>query len=338
MTTQILGADGLQKAASILCQGGVVAMPTETVYGLAADALQPSAVDKIFAAKGRPNDNPLIVHISDMDMIFQVVMDFPDLAKQCAAVFWPGPLTLICPKHPHVPQNVTAGLATVAVRMPAHPLAQALIALTGPLAAPSANVSGKPSPVTAQDVMADMQGKIPLILDGGPCQIGLESTVLDMTCNPPRILRPGAVTAEMLQDVIGDVVVDDTVLSPLLPGHRVTSPGTKYLHYAPNAKLTLLEGPLCHEGAIARYDADMQKGLKSGILATHEDAPRYGDRLLLLLGDAAYSGLFSALRRSDDLHLDTLYAVVPKAQGIGLAARNRLLRAAAFDCIWEGNV
>ena len=237
----------LTEAAEILKNGGLVAFPTETVYGLAANALDGTAVAKIFTAKGRPMDNPLIVHISHFEQIYELVREVPESAKKLADRFWPGPLTIILPKSAQIPDEVSAGLDTVAVRFPYHPVARAVIDAVGvPLAAPSANLSGHPSPTTAAHVMNDMDGRIEAVLDGGPCSVGVESTVLTLAEQPPRLLRPGGITLEQLKSVLGRVEMDDAVLHPLADGKRAASPGMKYKHYSPRANVVILDGSLEH--------------------------------------------------------------------------------------------
>ena len=236
MQTQVLQPtqENLQLAAAIFRSGGLVGMPTETVYGLGANALDENAALAIFAAKGRPADNPLIVHISALDQLKDIVSEVPECARKLMDAFWPGPLTLIMPKHERIPLAVTAGLSTVAVRFPVHPVAREMIDLAGlPIAAPSANLSGRPSPTTAQHVLDDLNGRIPLIIDGGPCQVGLESTVVDTTRERAVLLRPGGVTREMLQDALGEeVLLGKGVMEPLKDGEKALSPGLLHKHYA----------------------------------------------------------------------------------------------------------
>ena len=238
--------ENLRLAGEILRAGGLVGMPTETVYGLAADATNPKAALSVFAAKGRPADNPLIVHISDLSQLPGVVREVPERAKKLLSAFWPGPLTMILEKAPAIPAEVTAGLDTVAVRFPVHPVARALIDAAGrPLAAPSANLSGRPSTTTAEHVLHDLQGRIPLILDGGPCQVGLESTVVDLSRGPAVLLRPGGVTREMLEAALGEpVALGKGVMEPLPEGEKALSPGLKHRHYAPRAQVVVVLGRL----------------------------------------------------------------------------------------------
>ncbi len=322
------------RAADLIRRGEVVGFPTETVYGLGADALNPRAVMKIFAAKGRPGDNPLIVHIADLNALRPLVARAPsETALRLAKAFWPGPLTMLFPRAERIPDCVTAGLDTVGVRMPSNPWARMLIERAGrPIAAPSANRSGRPSPTAARHVLEDMDGKIPLILDGGPCDVGLESTVLDVTGEIPRVLRPGGVTAEMIAAVAGAVDVDDSVMRPLREGERPRSPGMKYRHYAPDAAVVIFEGdPEAVAAAIrARYDAS---GAPALILALEGHIARYGNRRTLSLGaDApeAANRLFEALREADALGAELILSEAVDASGIGLAVMNRLGRASGF--------
>ncbi|MBQ6568765.1 MAG: threonylcarbamoyl-AMP synthase, partial [Clostridia bacterium] len=236
METLLLRGDenGIKKAAEILKSGGLCAIPTETVYGLAANSLDPQAVEKIFAAKGRPQDNPLIIHIAETDEIYRYVTDFCQKAKKLTEKFWPGPLTVILPKSKEVPDVVTCGMDSVAVRMPSNPIAHKIIKeCKVALAAPSANISGRPSPTSFEHVYEDMNGKIDAIVDGGQCRYGLESTVISFLTDPPRLLRPGAVTPENIEETIGEIVIDDAVKNKLAEGQKVLSPGMKYKHYAP---------------------------------------------------------------------------------------------------------
>lgn len=329
--------EALAQAGALIRSGELVAFPTETVYGLGANALDADAVKRIFEAKGRPGDNPLIVHISAVEQLGPLISVEPSpMARALMDAYWPGPMTLIFPKSDLVPPAVTAGLDTVAVRFPAHPAARALIdAARRPVAAPSANRSGRPSPTTAAHVLADMDGRIPMILDGGPCAVGLESTVIDMTGDVPRILRPGGVTPEMIEAVCGAARVDEAVMRPLREGERPRSPGMKYRHYAPRGSLTVVQGD--EAAVIARikqlYDAAEGTPL---ILALEGHLPAYGDRRALSLGvDAAgmARALFDALRQADDLGADALFSEAVPADGLGLAVMNRLGRAAAFHII-----
>lgn len=329
--------EALAKAGALIRSGELVAFPTETVYGLGADALNADAVKRIFEAKGRPGDNPLIVHISAIGQLAPLISVEPSpMARALMDAYWPGPMTLIFPKSDIVPLAVTAGLDTVAIRYPVHPAARALIdAAQRPIAAPSANRSGRPSPTTAQHVMEDMDGRIPMILDGGLCAVGLESTVIDMTGNVPRILRPGGITPEMIEKICGAARVDEAVMRPLKEGERPRSPGMKYRHYAPKGSLTIVQGEASAviERIKALYDTAEGHPL---ILALDGHIPAYGSRQTLSLGpDAAGMAhtLFDALRQADDFGADILFSEAVPADGLGLAVMNRLGRAAAFHII-----
>ena len=340
----------LAQAARLLREGALVAFPTETVYGLGANALDENAVRHIFAAKGRPADNPLIVHIADRSELHGLVASVPDVALRLMDAFWPGALTLLFRKSSLVPDVVTAGLDTVGVRMPIHPVALELIRQAGvPVAAPSANRSGRPSPTTAAHVWEDMQGRIPMIVDGGACQVGVESTVLDVTVEPPMILRPGGVTRVRLERVIGRVALD-----PALTGEAVRprAPGMKYTHYAPKAPMTLYVGnPAAVEARILE-DATrgIAQGKRVGILCTHETKQTYLEHLQPLSGEMAAlsagrrgdprsvaAGVFSALRRFDDEHVDIILAEGHDEGGVGHAVMNRLRKAAGGHIVHCGD-
>lgn len=342
MQTQLLPVtpESLLRAGELIRAGELVVFPTETVYGLGADALNADAVGRIFEAKGRPGDNPLIVHISALEQLDPLIAGAPSpAARRLMDACWPGPMTLIFPKSPAVPPRVTAGLDTVAVRFPAHPAARGLIdAAHRPIAAPSANRSGRPSPTTAEHVMEDMDGRVPMILDGGPCQVGLESTVIDVTGETPRILRPGGVTPARVAELCGGVAVDDAVLRPLKAGEKPRSPGMKYRHYAPAGELTIVRG----DGeAVTRtirdlYDAALSEGRRPLILALSGHIPAYGQRRALSLGaDEAEMAraMFARLRDADALGADALFSEAVEADGLGLAVMNRLSRAAGFHII-----
>lgn len=325
-----LNTGAIQSAAERLRGGEVVAIPTETVYGLAANALDKTAVAKIFTAKGRPQDNPLIVHIASFAAIYDLVTELPQAAKQLADAFWPGPLTMILPKSEKIPSEVSAGLSTVAVRMPSHPVARAVIEAAGlPLAAPSANLSGSPSPTNAKYVWEDMRGRIPLILDGGGAKVGVESTVVTLTGAVPRVLRPGGVTVEQLREVLGAVEVDNAVLHQLKAGETAASPGMKYKHYAPHAEITIVEGTLAEFCAYVQ-DKDAFVLCFSGEEALFAHAVSYG---AAFDGAAQANRLFDALRELDEQGAKTVYARCPEQTGVGLAVYNRLIRAAAFRVI-----
>lgn len=327
-----LNTESIDRAAALLRVGEVVGIPTETVYGLAANAFDEKAVAKIFKAKGRPQDNPLIVHISAFEEIRELVSAVPEAAKKLADAFWPGPLTIILPKSSRIPDAVSAGLPSVAVRMPSHSVARAVIARAGvPLAAPSANLSGSPSPTNAKTVFDDMQGRIPLILDGGGSRVGVESTVITLCTEVPRVLRPGGVTVEQLRAVLGAVEVDDAVLHQLKAGETAASPGMKYKHYAPRADITIVRGSLAQfRQYVAEQAADAFVLCFAGEERYFPHAVPYG----AAESDSEQANrLFDALRELDALGAKTVYARCPSLDGVGLAVYNRLIRAAGFHLI-----
>ena len=326
------------QAGDFLKEGGLVAFPTETVYGLGADALNKTASTKIYAAKGRPSDNPLIVHITNMGALDKIADIIPEVAYKVADAYWPGPLTMIFQKTEEVPYETTGGLDTVAVRMPSDEIARALIdAGGGYIAAPSANTSGRPSPTKAEHVEEDLSGKIEMILDGGAVDIGVESTILDMTVTPPMILRPGAITKEMLEACIGEVTVDKAVIKP---NQRPKAPGMKYRHYAPKADLSIVEGEMSKViSKINELAAEQVKaGHKVGIIGTEESVANY------ICGDVKSIGtredestiavhLFAILREFDADQVDYIYSESFDTEGIGSAIMNRLLKAAGHHVI-----
>ena len=340
MTTLVARCDpaAIARAAELIRAGELVAFPTETVYGLGANGLDGAAVRRIFEAKGRPGDNPLILHVARLeDALPLIAGPLPAAAKVLADVFWPGPMTLVMPRSAMVPDAVTAGLDTVAIRVPSHPAARALIEKAGlPIAAPSANRSGRPSPTLAAHVLEDMDGKIAMILDGGPSDVGLESTVVDVTGSVPRILRPGGVTPEMIESALGAVQVDESALRSLREGEKARSPGMKYRHYAPNGRLTIVRG---ERGAVARriaalYDEATARGECCAILAP--SARLYGNRSVRPIGEStaeAAASLFAALREMDEAGCTRLFAEAVDLNGLGLAVMNRMGRAAAFDIV-----
>ena len=329
----------IKTAAAVIKDGGLVAMPTETVYGLAANALNGDAVQRIFAAKGRPMDNPLIVHIADVADIdrLSLVAAFPEKARRLAAAFWPGPLTIIMKKGAVIPDEVSAGLDTVAIRLPSHPAARALIRESGlPLAAPSANTSGKPSPTTAQHVIDDMDGKIEAVIDGGACDVGVESTVITVVSDIPKILRPGIVTREEIEAVIGKVEVDKAVLNQLKKDEKVSSPGMKYKHYAPKAQVILVRST--DEKYIGFVNRCYRRDGDCAALCYDEDVKSIAAPTVSLGAEADLKeqaqALFDALRAVDEIDgVNTVYAHCPIAEGVGMALYNRLIRAAAFRVI-----
>ena len=325
----------VKAAGELLREGKLVAIPTETVYGLAANALDPQAVNAIFKAKGRPNDNPLIVHIADLSALPDVVSVVPEKARVLMERFWPGPLTIVLPRNPQIPNETTAGLDTVAVRMPSHPVVQAVIKASGvAFAAPSANLSGKPSPTNAQDTFVDMDGRLPLILDGGESAVGVESTVVAVTGEHPMILRPGYVTKEQMEAVLGEeVLVNHAILEKLKDGEVARSPGMKYKHYAPKADVTILKGSFdAYRDYIAAHAGD-------GVWALCFD----GEEAQLPVPAISYGkegdgiseahNLFTVLRELDRKGAKTVYARCPLSDGVSMAVYNRLIRAAAFRVV-----
>ena len=329
----------IDKAADIIRLGGLVAMPTETVYGLAADALNGESVKKIFKAKGRPMDNPLIVHIARLEDIerLELTQDFPEKARKLADAFWPGPLTIILEKGDAIPDEVSAGLSTVAIRMPSHPVARQLIERSGcALAAPSANSSGLPSPTTAQHVLDDLSGKIDAVIDGGSCSVGVESTVMTLVGDTPRILRPGFITKEQIEAVIGAIEIDKAVLSHVENNEKAASPGMKYQHYSPKVKVVLVRADESHY--INFVNRSQNRFHNIAALCCDEDIEQI-DAPYVSLGakkDLATQAkrLFDALRALDEIDgVEVVYAHCPKAQGVGMALYNRLIRAAAFEVV-----
>lgn len=337
METLVLHDDAaaISSAVKLLCEGEIVAIPTETVYGLAASSFNSKAVEKIFAAKMRPQDNPLISHISSIDMLDMVADKVPPQAYALAKIFWPGPLTMVLPRAKQLADNVCAGLDSAAVRMPSHKTALKIIEQCGfPLAAPSANLSGSPSPTTAKHVFSDLNGKIPLIIDGGDCDVGVESTVVSLCGEVPVLLRPGGISKEQLENALGcKVLIAEAVLNAVQSSERVPSPGMKYKHYAPKAKVILVKGSL--EGFNKYIDKNMCDGVFrlcfNGEENTHTSPfVCYGRE-----NDAAQQAhdIFSALRMLDEQNAKTVYVRCPKQDGVSLAVYNRLLRAAAFKVV-----
>ena len=325
----------IARAAEILRGGGLVAFPTETVYGLGANGLDAEAVKKIFKAKGRPQDNPLILHVPSAQWLCRCCEDIPTIAYELARRFWPGPLTMILRRNPIVPDATTAGLDTVAMRCPDHPVALALLREAGvPVAAPSANRSGRPSCTCAQDVREDMDGRVDGIVDGGPCAVGVESTILDLTCDPPRLLRPGGLPLEELEAVLGHVEIDQAVTAPLKAGEQPKAPGMKYRHYAPKAPVTVVAGgPEASAEEIARR---LRPG--DGVICFDEFAHRFAGHTVETLGPKGDKSvqaqrLFDALRAFDSVEVGQIYAQCPDHRGLGLAIGNRLKKAAGFHIV-----
>lgn len=330
----------LRRAGAVLKAGGLVAFPTETVYGLGGDGLNRESARKIYAAKGRPSDNPLIVHICKFEDIYEIAETVPEAAGRLADAFWPGPLTMILQKSGRVPCETTGGLGTVAVRLPSHPIARKLIEYGGRyVAAPSANLSGKPSPTEARYVVEDMDGRVDMIVDGGAVGIGLESTIVDLTAERPQILRPGFVTEEMLTEVLGVVDTDVTIIKPD-SGQAPKAPGMKYRHYAPDGELVLVEG---EPEKVAAYineqtAADRAMGYKTGVLATSEMAGKYRADVVRCLGsrsdeESIARSLFTALREFDDESVGKIYSESFPDRGLGQAIMNRLLKAAGYRVV-----
>ena len=334
----------IKQAAEILKSGGLVAFPTETVYGLGGDATDKEASRKIYAAKGRPSDNPLIVHIASFSQLEDITVNLPKTAKLLADAFWPGPLTMVCNKNQVIPYETTGGLDTVAVRMPNNPVALALIKESGcMIAAPSANTSGRPSPTKASHVYEDLSGKIDAILDGGPVDIGLESTIVDLTEDVVTILRPGFINMDMLKAVVGQVRMDPGIVfndEGTTSGAKPKAPGMRYKHYAPKGDLTIVDGEedkvVSTINQLATEATD--KGSKVGIIATSETADRYGIGQVLIIGDRADEGsiahnLYDILRQFDDLEVDIIYSESFSTPRMGQAIMNRLLKAAGQKTI-----
>ena len=339
METKYLTQNEIETAARILKEGGLVGIPTETVYGLGANGLDPKAVGDIFTAKGRPQDNPLILHIPQASWLERYCRDIPASAIALANAFWPGPLTMILPRRENVPDIVTAGLDTVGMRCPSHALCRKIIAAADiPVAAPSGNTSGRPSPTTAKHMLEDMDGKIEAIVDGGPCTVGVESTIIDLTCTPPRLLRPGGITLEQLRSVLGEVEVDPAVTRIMGAGEQPKAPGMKYRHYAPKAPVTVVAGDPERSAAYIAAHA----GAEDGIICFDEFMDLFtGQSVTRPVMDLGPSGdkeeqarhIFDALRQFDHTNVPAIWAQCPDASGIGLAIANRLNKAAGFHIV-----
>lgn len=334
MKTCILKDDlnGITKAAHLLKNGGVVAIPTETVYGLAASAYNEDAIKKVFTAKGRPQDNPLIVHIANMEQLKEIAKDIPEKALLCAEKFWPGPFTMVLKKTGKTAECVSAGMDTIAVRMPENKVALEIIKESGlPLAAPSANTSGRPSPTSACHVKADLDGKIDGIVSSVDCAVGVESTVVTFATTPPRLLRPGAVTLEQLSEIIPDITMDKAVLSELQKGEKTSSPGMKYKHYAPKTESFLVEG------SSEKFADFVNSKETSAAICFKEDMEKIAVAKICYGDETDESTLahsvFSALREVDKFNASEVYIHAPKKQGVGLAVYNRLIRATGFKII-----
>ena len=330
----------LEEAGAILRAGGLVAFPTETVYGLGGDAMNPASSARIYAAKGRPSDNPLIVHIAHKEDLTRLSPSVPETAWTLADRFWPGPLTMILPKADCVPKETTGGLNTVAIRLPSDETARRLIDVSGCfIAAPSANLSGRPSPTSATHVYEDFNGRIDMILDGGDVTIGLESTIVDLTCDPPMLLRPGYITAEMLRETLGELRADVTMMS-VAPGQAPKAPGMKYRHYAPKGSLTIVEGS---RQQVAEYingklEEAHAQGRRTGVIATTETAALYRADAVFDAGsredeEQIAHNLYRILRAFDEEDIEVMYSEAFGEAGIGQAITNRLLKAAGHHVI-----
>lgn len=334
--------DKLRVAADAVRDGKVVAFPTETVYGLGANALNPTAVKNIFVAKGRPSDNPLIVHIADKDKVYELTQRIPEKAIALMDKLWPGPLTLVFKKSAIIPPVITAGLNTVAIRMPEHPVARELIRLADiPVAAPSANVSGKPSTTTAQHVLHDLDGKIEMIVDAGSSRVGLESTVLDVTVEPPVLLRPGGITPKQIEQIIGHIEIDKTILGKINIDNIPKCPGMKYKHYSPKAHVTLVKSKIVDNqvNKICELANNLSsQGKKAGICATDQTSSRYEGYEVISMGDrdkpeTIAANLFALLREFDDKGVEVILAETVDEHGVGLAIMNRMVKAAGYDIV-----
>lgn len=334
--------DRIRIAADVIRKGGLVAFPTETVYGLGANALDGKAVRGIFKAKNRPADNPIIVHVADKDDVYVLAEHVPEIAENLMDRFWPGPLTLLFMRSEVVPDVVTAGLATVAIRMPSHAVAHALIAEAGvPVAAPSANLAGRPSPTSARHVIEDLSGRIEVLLDGGEIGYGVESTVLDLTADPPAVLRPGPVAVEELRDIVGEVEVHPIAKAEVpIEVAIARSPGMKYRHYAPTAEVVVVEGPL--EAVTVKIqelaDAHRRLGEKVGIMAMEETSSGYKADVIKVVGSrqnprTVAKNLFKVLREFDAEGVKFVAAEGLEPVGIGLAVMNRLRKAAGYNIV-----
>lgn len=331
----------IEEAGAVIRRGGLVAFPTETVYGLGANALDGAAVKKIFEAKGRPQDNPLIVHISDFDELEPLVAEVPEIARKLMDRFWPGPMTIIFKKSSVIPDETSAGLDSVGVRMPSNQVARAIINAAGvPVAAPSANISGRPSPTDVGSCIEDLSGKVDMIIGGEKCEVGVESSVIDVTAYPPCILRPGGVTLEMFRTVDENIYIDPSILKKPDADFKPKAPGMKYRHYAPKAPVRVVLGE--PEKVIALINEMVQnyinKGEKVGIIATDETKDRYENGIVVSLGsradmDGITRNLFETLRSFDDKDVSLILSEAFEEKGKGIAVMNRLKKAAGFDMI-----
>ena len=331
----------VNEAGSILKGGGLVAFPTETVYGLGANALDKEAVKKIFEAKGRPQDNPLIVHISDFDEIDPLVLEIPEISKVLMKEFWPGPMTIILKKSTLIPYETSAGLDCVGIRMPSNQVARQIIKAAGvPIAAPSANISGRPSPTDVESCIEDLSGKIDMIVGGEKCQVGVESTVVDCTISPPCVLRPGGITLEMLKSIDNNIYIDPAIMKKPDVDFKPKAPGMKYRHYAPKAPVKIIEGDI--EKTIAKINEIVQNYIDEnksvGIIATDETKNHYKNGVVVSIGtrkdmEGIARSLFLTLRSFDDTDVSMILSESFEEKGVGIAVMNRLKKAAGFDII-----
>ena len=331
----------INEAGSILKGGGLVAFPTETVYGLGANALDKEAVKKIFEAKGRPQDNPLIVHISDFDEIDPLVLEIPEISKVLMKKFWPGPMTIILKKSTLIPYETSAGLDSVGIRMPSNQVARQIIKAAGvPIAAPSANISGRPSPTDVESCIEDLAGKIEMIVGGEKCPVGVESTVVDCTINPPCVLRPGGITLEMLKSIDNNIYIDPAIMKKPDVDFKPKAPGMKYRHYAPKAPVKIIEGDI--EKTIAKINEIVQNYIdenkRVGIIATEETKNHYKNGIVVSIGtrknmEEIARNLFLTLRNFDDTDVSVILSESFEEKGVGIAVMNRLKKAAGFDII-----
>lgn len=327
--------ENIEKAAEIIRRGGLLGIPTETVYGLGANALNADACRRIYEAKGRPQDNPLIIHVPDASWLSRYCEKVPESAYRLAEAFWPGPLTMILPKRGIVPYRTTGGLETVGVRCPNHPVTLAVIAAADvPIAAPSGNTSGRPSPTSAADMLEDMDGKIDGIFDGGPCGVGVESTIIDLTCQPPRLLRAGGLPLEELERVLGTVLVDKCITQLMTDGERPRAPGMKYRHYAPKAPVTVVTGD--GKKSAAYIAAHAPEG--AGVICFSEFRAQFPGCVVHELGPEGDKSeqarrVFDALREFDATDVTEIFAQCPDDAGLGLAIGNRLKKAAGFHVV-----
>lgn len=335
MNTQLLTAKDVPLAAKLIRTGFLVGLPTETVYGLGANGLNPEAVAHIFNAKGRPQDNPLILHIPDATWLERYCKNIPKSAYILAEYFWPGPVTMILERQDIIPDVVTAGLNTVGIRCPDHNLCRDIIRLAGvPVAAPSGNTSGRPSPTTAGHMMEDMQGKISAIVEGGGCSVGIESTIIDLTCTPPRLLRPGGISLEQIQEILGEVTVDESVTGIIKEGERPRAPGMKYRHYAPKAPVIVVTGsPACSANYITQHCKQDE-----GIICFDEFIMMFQVGTVETIGasrdlEEQARRVFDALRKFDQTDVTAIWTQCPDQSGLGLAIANRLNKAAGFHII-----